>query len=153
MPRNLPTFLLMIEHNLVSAVTGCLAGDPLTDIVVALISKRRGRYFEPEFRLRCLIAPFIFGPIGILLKGCGLGKHLTCLVPAAGAGTTYGVLCAVPVIETTYVVDCYRAEAGETMTVVTASKNIFASRLSFAAVRWIEKPGYVKASSFTRVHA
>ena len=134
-------------QNLTGAVIGCLAGGPLSDYVVAKISKRRRGYFEPEFRLWCLIPPFILGPVGLMLWGCGLGNHLSSTVPIVGDGITYGVLATVPIIGITYVVDCYRSQAGETMTILTALKNTIAFGLSFAVIPWLNKDGYVEVSS------
>ena len=139
-------FFLTNKQNLVGAVVGCLAGGPLSDLVVAIISKRRNGYFEPEFRLWCLIPPFIFGPIGLILWGAGLGDHMKAMVAIAGSGITYAVLCAVPAIGMTYVVDCCRPLAGETMTVLTAFKNTFAFALSFGVFPWLAKDGFVKVS-------
>jgi hypothetical protein len=68
------------------------------------------------------------------------------MVPIVGTAITYGVLCAVPAVVMTYVVDCYRPLAGETMTVLTASKNTFAFALSFAVFPWLERDGYAKVS-------
>jgi hypothetical protein len=127
---------------------GCLVGGPLSDYLVGIISKRRGGYFKPEFRLWCLIPSFLFGPIGLMLWGGGLGDHLPAMVAIAGSGITYGVLCAVPTVAMTYVVDSYRPLAGETMTILTAFKNTFAFGLSFAVIPWLEKDGFVKVSSF-----
>ena len=126
------------------AVVGCLAGGPVSDYVISAFTKRRGGYFKPELRLWCLIPPFIFGPVGLMLWGAGIGNHLHYMVPLAGAGITYGVLCAVPAIGITYVIDCYRPLAGDTMTVLTAFKNSFAFGLSFAVIPWLDRDGYVK---------
>ncbi|OBT94853.1 hypothetical protein VE01_06358 [Pseudogymnoascus verrucosus] len=134
--------------NLIGSIVGCLVGGPLSDYLVGIISKRRGGYFKPEFRLWCLIPSFLFGPIGLMLWGGGLGDHLPAMVAIAGSGITYGVLCAVPTVAMTYVVDSYRPLAGETMTILTAFKNTFAFGLSFAVVPWLEKDGFVKVSGW-----
>lgn len=132
--------------SLIGAIIGCLAGGPLTDYIVGIISKRRGGYFKPEFRLWCLIPAFMFGPIGLLLWGGGLENHLNPMVAIVGSGISYGVLCAVPAIGMTYVVDCYRPLAGETMTILTAFKNTFAFGLSFGVTPWLERDGFLKVS-------
>jgi hypothetical protein len=132
--------------NLVGAVIGCLVGGPLTDWVVVFITKRRGGYFKPEFRLWCLIPIMLIGPVGLLLWGAGLGNHLSSMVAIAGTGFTYAILCAVPAVGMTYVVDCYRPLAGETMTILTAFKNTFAFALSFGVTQWLEKNGYLEVS-------
>jgi hypothetical protein len=141
-----PSALLINVKSFVGAVVGCLVGGPLTDWVVALISKRRGGYFKPEFRLWCLIPIMLLGPVGLILWGIGLGNHLPSMVAIAGTGFTYAILCAVPAIGMTYVVDCYRPLAGETMTILTAFKNTFAFALSFSVTPWLEKDGYLKVS-------
>ncbi len=138
--------MLTTPQNLIGAIIGCLAGGTLTDIVAASISKRRGGFFRPEFRLWCLIVPFLFGPVGLLMWGFGLEKQLSPFVAIAGSGISYAVLCAVPAVGMTYVVDSYRPFAGETMTMLTASKNTFAFALSFAVTPWIESDGFAKAS-------
>jgi hypothetical protein len=81
-----------------------------------------------------------------MMWGCGIENRLHYMVPIVGTAITYGVLCAVPAVVMTYVVDCYRPLAGETMTVLTASKNTFAFALSFAVFPWLERDGYAKVS-------
>jgi len=125
-------------------VLGCVAGGPISDYVVAFVAKRRKGYFKPEFRLWAMIPACIFGPIGLLMWGFGLGHHLDPMVAIVGSGVSYGVLCAVPAIGMTYVVDSHRPLSGETMTVLTAFKNTFGFALSFAVTPWIEKDGYAK---------
>ena len=138
--------VLTILQNLIGAIFGCLAGGTLTDIVAASISKRRGGFFKPEYRLWCLIVPFLLGPVGLLLWGFGLGKQLNPFVAIAGSGISYAVLCAVPAVAMTYVVDSYRPFAGETMTMLTAFKNTFAFALSFAVTPWVQSDGFAEAS-------
>lgn len=135
------------SQSLIGAVIGCIAGGPCSDYVVIFITKRRSGYFQPEFRLWTLFPAFVFAPIGLIIWGVGLRNHLHPMVAIAGTGITYGVLCAVPSIAMTYVVDCYRPLAGETMTILTAFKNVFAFGLSFAVIPWILKDGFVKVRS------
>jgi len=93
---------------------------------------------------RCIIPPGIAAPVGLMLWGAGIEDRLPPMVPIVGAATTYAVLCAVPGIGMTYVVDCYRPVSKETLTVITAAKNTFAFGLSFAVFPWIAKDGLVK---------
>lgn len=79
-----------------------------------------------------------------MLWGAGIQEQLSPIVPIAGTGITFGVLCAVSSIGMTYVVDCYRPVSKETLTVVTAAKNTFAFGLSFAVFPWIAEDGVVK---------
>lgn len=111
-----------------------------------MVTKRRGGYFQPEFRLWCLVPSVIVAPAGLLLWGFGLERQLPYMVPIVGTAITYGVLCSVPAVVMTYVVDSYRPLAGETMTILTASKNLFAFGLSFAVFPWLERDGYAKVS-------
>ncbi|KAK3057430.1 hypothetical protein LTR09_001614 [Extremus antarcticus] len=83
-----------------------------------------------------------------MLWGAGIEDRLPPMVPIVGAATTYAVLCAVPGIGMTYVVDCYRPVSKETLTVITAAKNTFAFGLSFAVFPWIAKDGLVKVSGY-----
>ncbi|KAL8866092.1 MAG: hypothetical protein Q9198_009046 [Flavoplaca austrocitrina] len=121
---------------LVAAVVGSAAGGPLSDWIIASITKRRGGYFQPEFRLWCILPPIIIAPVGLMLWGAGLQNRLPSMVPIVGTAITYGILCAVPATAMTYVVDSYRPLASETMTVLTAFKNAFAFGLSFAVFPW-----------------
>jgi len=73
------------------------------------------------------------------------------MVAIAGSGITYGVLCAVPAVGMTYVVDSYRPLAGETMTILTAFKNTFAFGLSFGVNPWLKRDGFVKVSQHSTV--
>lgn len=86
-----------------------------------------------------------------MLWGCGLEDRLNHMVPIVGTAITYGVLCAVPAVAMTYVVDSYRALAGETMTVLTAFKNTFAFGLSFAVFPWIAKDGFLKVKFYLQI--
>ncbi|KAK5699467.1 hypothetical protein LTR97_005595 [Elasticomyces elasticus] len=133
---------------LVASVLGCFAGGPFTDWTVDFITKRRGGYFVPEFRLWCMIPPAVMAPIGLMLWGAGLQNHLPSMVPIVGAAITYAILCSVPGITMTYVVDCYRPVSKETMTIITAAKNTFAFGLSFAVFPWIARDGLIKVSGY-----
>lgn len=86
----------------------------------------------------------IFGPVGLLMWGLGLGNHLHPMVPIAGVGITYGVLCAGTAVALTYVVDSYRSIAGESATILIAFRNTFAFGLSFAVYPWLELNGFNK---------
>ncbi|OAA68002.1 Major facilitator superfamily domain, general substrate transporter [Niveomyces insectorum RCEF 264] len=134
--------------NLVGAVLGCLFSGPLCDWLIAVVTRRRGGYFEPEYRLYLMAAPLLFGPAGLLMWGFGLQYQLHWAVPAVGSGISYGVLCAVPNIGMTYVVDAHRPVAGEAMTSLTAFKNTFAFGLCFAVYPWILKDGFAHVSGY-----
>jgi hypothetical protein len=115
---------------------------------VNFITKRRGGYFIPESRLWCMLPPALLAPLGTMLYGAGLqNSNLGSMVPIVGTAITYAILCAVSGIGMTYVVDCYRPVAKETMTIVTAAKNTFAFGLSFAVFPWIARDGLVKVCS------
>ena len=128
------------------AVIGSAAGGPVTDYVVAAMSKRKKGYFKPEYRLWCCLPLMLFGPVGLLMWGGGLQNHLHPMVAIAGIAFTYGVLTSVPTVGITYVVDCYRPLAGDAITVLTASKNTFAFGLSFAVTPWVQRNGYLNVS-------
>lgn len=89
-----------------------------------MITKRQGGMFRPEKRLIAFILPFVLGLIGLMLWGAGLNNHLHWSVAAAGFGVSYGVLCMVPAIGITYVVDCYRPIAAEALTGMTAFRSV-----------------------------
>lgn len=131
-------------QNVIGSVVGCTVGGIVSDAVSAAISKRHGGYFKPEYRLWCLILPFLFGPPGLLMWGFGLGERLNQYVAIVGCGISYAVLCAVPAVGMTYVVDSYRPAAGEAITMLTAFKNTFAFGLSFGVTPWIENDGFAK---------
>ncbi|KIW93399.1 uncharacterized protein Z519_06004 [Cladophialophora bantiana CBS 173.52] len=133
---------------LIGAILGCAFGGPASDWVVHWITKRRKGYFEPEFRLWLIIPSAILGPVGLLMWGCGLGNHLDPYIAIVGSGITYGVLCAVPAVGMTYVVDCYKPLSGESITVLTAFKNTFAFAVSFAVNPWLTRDGYAKVSGY-----
>lgn len=118
-------------------------GGPASDYFVAYISLKQQGYFSPEKRLYFLVLGFILGPIGLMLWGAGLQNQLHWSVPVVGWGISYCVLCLVPTVAITYVVDCYRPLAGETLTGMTAFKNTFAFALSFGEASWISRDGYV----------
>lgn len=122
----------------------CLYAGPVSDWVVRYITKRRMGYFKPEYRLWAMIPPIIFTPIGIMLWGCGLGLQLHPMVAIAGYGITNGVLASAPIISTTYLVDCYRPFASETMTIMTSFKNTLAFAVSFGVIPWLQEDGFIE---------
>lgn len=88
-----------------------------------------------------MIPPLILGQVELLMWGLGLHYALHWAVPAVGYGVTYAILCSVPNIGITYVIDSYRPVAGEAVTSLTAFKNTFAFGFSFAVFPWIERNG------------
>lgn len=66
-------------------------------------------------------------------------SHLHWSVPVAGYGITYAVVCAVPSVGITYVIDCYRPVASETLTALISLKNTIGFGLGFAVFPWIAK--------------
>ncbi|KIX92651.1 uncharacterized protein Z520_11680 [Fonsecaea multimorphosa CBS 102226] len=135
--------------NIISACIACLYGGIGSDMLVAWITKRRGGYFQPEYRLWGALPIFPFVPLSLMLWGCALYYKLDPFVGIAGFGITYGVLCAISPIALTYLVDCYRPLAGETLTIATAIKNVFAFGICFAVVPWIQKDGFIKVSGYS----
>jgi len=95
-----------------------------------------------------MIVPSIFGPLGLLMWGFGLGHHLNWGVAVVGSGMSYAVLTSVPNIGMTYVIDSYRPVAGEAMTSLTAFKNTFAFGLSFGVIPWILKDGFAHVGGY-----
>lgn len=91
-----------------------------------------------------MIGPLIIGPVGLIMWGIGMQNKLHWAVPVVGAGITYGVLCAVPTIVMTYIVDSHTRVAGEAMTGLTAFKNTFAFGIGLAVIPWIERDGFAK---------
>jgi hypothetical protein len=131
-------------QTIISAIIGCFYGGIGSDWLVAWITKRRGGYFQPEYRLWAVLPIIPFIPLSLMLWGCALKYELDPMVGIAGFGMNYGVLCALSPIALTYLVDCYRPLAGETLTIATAMKNVFAFGISFAVVPWLESDGFVK---------
>ena len=134
----------MIFQALVGAAIGCPLGGMGSDILVKFMTKRRKGYFQPEFRLWALIPIFILCPVGSFLWAAGIQNHLPSIVPIVGWAILYVALCATPAVAFTYVVDCYKPEAGECSTVLVSFKNTFAFGISFAVVPWLQKDGFVK---------
>jgi hypothetical protein len=134
------------QQNLIGAFFGCIYSGPVCDLYVSVVTKRNGGYFTPEYRLYLMIIPLIFGPLGLLMWGIGLGDRLHWAVPAVGSGISTAVLCAVPNIGMTYVVDSYRPVAGEAMTGLTAFKNTVAFGFSFGVIPWIQRNGLSQVS-------
>lgn len=120
---------------------GFVYSGPFCDWFVAVVTKRHGGYFQPEYRLFLMIPPLIFGPVGLLMWGLGIHHELHWSVAAVGFGVTYAILCSVPNIGIAYVIDSYRPVAGEAMTSLTAFKNTFAFGFSFAVFPWIDRNG------------
>ncbi|KAH8690798.1 major facilitator superfamily domain-containing protein [Talaromyces proteolyticus] len=133
---------------IIGALAGCFFGGPVSDWISAAIAKRKKGLFTPEMRLWTLVPAFILGPVGLMLWGVGLGKNLHWSVPIAGTAITYGILCLVPAVGMSYVVDSYKPLAGEAITSLTAFKNTFAFGISFAVFPWLERDGFIKMSGY-----
>ncbi len=119
----------------------------MCDWTIGYVTKRRGGYFKPEYRLFLMIGPLIFGPVGLIMWGVGMQNRLHWSVPVVGSGITYGVLCAVPTIVMCYVVDCHTPVSGEAMTGLTAFKNTFAFGIGLAVIPWIQRDGFALVSA------
>jgi hypothetical protein len=118
----------------------------VADWVSNTVAKRRNGLFRPEVRLWLMIPAILLGPTGLMLWGAGFERNLHWSVAVAGQSITYGVLCLVPAIGMSYVVDSYKPLASEAITSLTAFKNTFAFGISFAAFPWLEKDGFIKVS-------
>lgn len=138
--------LLTEKQYLVASFIGCSAGGPFLDWWTGRITRRHGGYFVPEFRLWAMIPPSIVFPAGLLMYGAGLESRIHYMVPIVGSAIGYAVVCVVPSIGMTYVLDCYRPLSSETMTMITAGKNVFGFAISFSAYPWIQRDGYLKVS-------
>lgn len=150
-PQRLLEISLTQKQYLVASFIGCAAGGPFLDWLTRVITKRHGGYFVPEFRLWAIIPSAIFFPVGLLMYGAGLEYHLHYMIAIVGSAIGYAIVCAVPSIGMTYVLDCYRPLSNETMTMVTAAKNVFSFGISFAAFPWIERDGYLKVCQKLRM--
>lgn len=127
---------------------GCFFGGPCSDWIVRWLSIRNKGEFEPEYRLWCMVGPFIFGPIGLMLWGGALGSQLSLYTAIAGTGITYAVVCAVATIGITYMVDSYKPLSADTITVLQIFRGIFAYAVSFAVTPWTLNSGYIKMSGY-----
>ncbi|KAK5996299.1 MFS transporter cpaT-like protein [Cladobotryum mycophilum] len=134
--------------NVIGAVLGCIYSGPICDWVVGIITKRNGGYFKPEYRLYLMIPPSILGPVGLLMWGFGLHYSLHWSVAAVGSGISYAMLCIVPNIGLTYIIDAYRPVAGEAITSLTAFKNTVAFGLGFATFPWLHKSGPARVAGY-----
>ena len=112
------------------------------------MSIRNKGQFEPEYRLWCMIGPFVFGPIGLMLWGGALGDHLNLYIAIAGTGISYAVVCAVATIGITYMVDSYKPLSADTITVLQIFRGIFAFAVSFTVTPWTLNSGYIKMSGY-----
>ncbi len=136
--------LANITQYLTCGCIGAIVGGPVSDWIVAFVTKRRGGYYAPEFRLWCLIPPCVLLPVATMMWGAGIQNHLPPMVPIVASGMMWGILIAVSCTGLAYVVDCYRPLAGETMTALTAFKNTITFGMTFAVFPWIGLDGYVK---------
>ena len=119
----------------------------MSDWISAAITKHRGGYFLPEYRLWCLVLPGIFVPIGLMMWGGGFSSHLSPFVPIVGSAISCGTTNAVASTCIAYIVDCYRPFSGDTITVFTAFKNAVTFGLTFAVFPWTKLSGPLKVSS------
>lgn len=132
----------------IGGILGCLFGGAGSDWVVRWLSVRNRGRFEPEYRLWCLIVPFVFGPIGLMLWGCGLGNAMDPYVAIAGTGITYAIVCAVAAISITYMVDTYKPLSADVITMLQIFRGPFAFAVSFTVTPWTKNSGYVKMSGY-----
>ena len=105
---------------------------------------RNNGIHKPEHRIPALIVPFIISPIGLIVFGYTISRHMHYAAPAVGQAMAAAGLTLVPSVMLSYVVDSYPYTSGEALVLVNASKNVVAFGLSKGSVSWMTREGIDK---------
>ncbi|KAH8433068.1 putative MFS transporter [Aspergillus melleus] len=114
---------------------------PLTDHLSQWMRNRNNGIHKPEHRIPALIVPFIISPIGLIVFGYTISRHMHYAAPAVGQAMAAAGLTLVPSVMLSYVVDSYPYTSGEALVLVNASKNVVAFGLSKGSVSWMTREG------------
>ncbi|RAH61573.1 MFS transporter [Aspergillus piperis CBS 112811] len=117
---------------------------PLTDALSAYLRKRNNGVHKPEHRVPALIIPFVITPLGLVIFGYTVSRHMQYVIPAVGSAMSAAGLTLVPSVMLSYVVDSYPDTSGEALVLVNASKNVVAFGLSKGSVDWMTTQGVDK---------
>lgn len=123
---------------------GALAGGFVSDRIAQRATRRNNGIREPEHRLPALLPAAIAAPIGCIIFGATFANNTHWIGPCCGLfAINFGLACG-PNVALTYVVDGYLPWAGEAMVTVNALKNLVAFGMSYGAVPWLLKSGWLQ---------
>ncbi|GKZ69012.1 hypothetical protein AnigIFM60653_011659 [Aspergillus niger] len=117
---------------------------PLTDALSSYLRKRNNGVHKPEHRVPALIIPFVITPLGLVIFGYTVSRHMQYVIPAVGSAMSAAGLTLVPSVMLSYVVDSYPHTSGEALVLVNTSKNVVAFGLSKGSVSWMTTQGVDK---------
>lgn len=120
-------------------------GGPLIDWIAARLTVRNKGVREPEMRIPGILVPMILAPVGLVLYGVGVEKHLHWIAPIFGVGMVGFSSVYATNIAFSYVVDCYKPIASETIAGLMSLKSVFGFLISFYTNTWVMHEGYTKA--------
>jgi hypothetical protein len=121
-----------------------VVGGHTTDIYSEWRARRHRGVFEPESRLHLLLFPSVCVPLGLVLFGFGVQKHLSWGVLFVAYGCINVGLTGVANIGMTYVMDSYYPVAADALLMINGLKNVVAFGFTDAVIPWITASGYEK---------
>lgn len=118
---------------------------PLSDALALRLARANNGRAEPEHRLYLFIAVTALVPAGLLLWGEGAAA------PVAWPGLLFAMAflgaqnAAGAALSVTYLVDTYRALAGDALTAVIVVRNVMSFAVSYGITPWVQDMGLRKA--------
>lgn len=132
---------LLYVATFVGSLLGSLVAGKVSDVVVRFICRRNGGIYEPEFRL-VMIAPVMLAiTIGLMGFGWSTQAHDLWIVPAIFLGVLGFGTSLASTVSITYVVDCYRKLALESLVSLNLAKNLMGLGFSIFVPYFFEAAG------------
>ncbi|KAL4782351.1 major facilitator superfamily domain-containing protein [Aspergillus varians] len=125
----------------IGVTIGCAFSGWLSDILAERLARRNGGVKEPEARLWMALIPMILHPAGSILYGVGAAHHIHWVGIAFGLGFACVGVVMGSTIALTYVVDCYKEVAGETLISVILFRNTIGFAFIYAILPMVDSMG------------
>lgn len=129
----------------VSAILGSIIGvlgGSYADKWSSRLTRKNGGIREPEMRLWPIMPALITTPLALVLYGVGIQHQLHWICPTIGLGLLNFSIVWASSVSMTYMIDCLKPLAEESITAVLAYKAAFGFLLSFYTNQWIAESGY-----------
>ena len=127
---------LLNISTLIGLIVGMPTGGVLADIFYRRSARRNDGTGVRESRLKALVPGAIINPLGLIIVGVVLQKHLSWVGLAFGWMMLSIGLTAVANVMLTYSVDCYPWRAAHIGVIVNVVKNLVSFGTSYGVIPW-----------------